>query len=84
MLPLSTEFKKIACCWIGCILALEIQHGKEGMRAQRHCATLGATAACTLHLMEEEQDSDIHVGAGVRGDAWSGSVMAATALAQNG
>ncbi len=46
LFPLGTEFKNIACCRIGCILALEIQRGKEGMRAQRHCATLGATAAC--------------------------------------
>ena len=84
LFPLGTEFKNIACCRIGCILALEIQRGKEGMRAQRHCATLGATAACTLRLMEEAQDSDIRVGAGVRGDAWFGSVKAATALAQNG
>jgi hypothetical protein len=34
--------------------------------------------------MEEAQDSDICVGAGVWGDAWFGSVKAATALAQNG
>jgi hypothetical protein len=82
LFPLGTEF--IACCRIGCILALEIQHSKEGMRAQRHCATLGATAACTLGLMEEAQDGDNRVGAGVRGDAWSGSVKAATTLSQKG
>jgi len=81
LFSLGTEFKNIACCRIGCILVLEIQRGKEGMRAQRHCATLGATAACTL---EEAQDGDNRVGAGVRGNAWFGSVKAATALGQKG
>jgi hypothetical protein len=81
LFSLGTEFKNIACCRIGCILVLEIQRGKEGMRAQRHCATLGATAACTL---EEAQDGDNRVGAGVWGNAWFGSVKAATALGQKG
>jgi hypothetical protein len=84
LFPLGTEFKNIACCRIGCILVLEIQCGKEGMRAQRHCATLGATAACMLRLMEEAQNGDNRVGAGVQGDAWFGSVNTATALGQKG
>jgi hypothetical protein len=65
----GTEFKNIACCTLGCILALEIQRGKEPMRASRHCARLGATAACTLRLMEEAQRGDARMGAGVRSDA---------------
>jgi hypothetical protein len=81
---LGTEFKNIACCRIGCILALEIQRGKKGMRAQRHCAALGATAACMLQLMEEATGGDIRVVDGVQGNAWFGSVKAATALAQKG
>jgi len=36
----GTEFKNIACCKIGCLLALEIQRGKEGMRMQRHWVPL--------------------------------------------
>jgi len=31
LFSLGTEFKNIACCRIGFILALEIQRGKEGM-----------------------------------------------------
>ncbi len=54
------------------------------MRVQRHCAALGATAACTLRLMKEATDGDSRVGGGVRGDAWFGSVKAATAFAQKG
>jgi hypothetical protein len=80
----GTEFKNIACCTLGCILALEIQRGKEPMRASRHCARLGATAACTLRLMEEAQRGDARMGAGVRSDAWFGSVKAASALAEQG
>lgn len=51
---------------------------------QRPCTALGATAAFMLQLQEEEQDGDIHLGAGVRGDAWFGSVKAVEALAQIG
>jgi hypothetical protein len=54
----GTEFKNIACCKIGCLLALELQRGKEGMRLEQYCNTLGATAACTLRLMEEAQRHD--------------------------
>ena len=80
----GTEFKNIACCKIGCLLALEIQRGKEGMRMQRHCDELGATAACTLRLMEEVQRDDVRTGAGLRADAWFGSVKSAVALAKKG
>jgi hypothetical protein len=50
---LGTEFKNIACCATDCLLSLELQRGKEGMQSQRHYVELGATAACTLRLMEE-------------------------------
>jgi hypothetical protein len=46
--PSGTELKNIACCKIGCMLALELQHGKEGMRLEQYYDTLGATAAYTL------------------------------------
>jgi hypothetical protein len=80
----GTEFKNIACCKIGCILALELQCGKEGMRLEKCVDTLGATAACTLQLMEEAQRNDNRTGAGLRADAWFGSVKAAVALAKKG
>jgi hypothetical protein len=66
-----TEFKSIACCKIGCLLALELQHGKEGMQTQRHYDKLGATATCTLQLIEEVQRDDPQAGASLQGDAWS-------------
>jgi len=66
------------------MLALELQRGKEGMRLEQYYDTLGATAACTLQLMEEAQRDDDRTGAGLRADAWFGSVKAAVALAKKG
>jgi hypothetical protein len=62
----------------------ETQCGKEPMQASRHCDRLGATAACTLRLMEEEQRGDTRMGASVQDDAWFGSVKVASALAKQG
>jgi len=45
------------------MLALELQRGKEGMRLEQYYDTLGATAACTLQLMEEAQRDDDRTGA---------------------
>jgi len=81
---LGTEFKNIACCATGCLLALELQRGKEGMQSQRHCAELGATAACTLRLMVEVHKDNSQAGAGLPVDAWFGSMKAAVALAKEG
>ena len=78
---IGTKFKDIACCKLGCILALEIQHGKVGMRDQWHVTQFWATAACTLHLMEEAKGPSIGGGLSeVQGDAWFGYVHAAGAL----
>jgi hypothetical protein len=54
------------------------------MRAQRHCAALVATAACTLRLIEVAAEGQDQNGDGVRGDAWFGSVKAAVVLAKAG
>ena len=81
---LGTEFKNIAFCATGCLLALELQRGKEGMQSQRHCAELGATAACTLRLMVEVHKDNSQAGAGLPVDAWFGSMKAAVALAKEG
>jgi hypothetical protein len=80
----GTEFKNIVCCKIGCLVALELKCGKEGMHTQRHYDTLGATAACTLQLMKEVQRDDPQTGAGLRGDAWSGPIKSAVTLAKKG
>jgi hypothetical protein len=45
---------------------------------------LGATAACTLQLMEEVQRDDDRTGAGLRADTWFGSIKAAVTLAKKG
>ena len=45
----GTEFKAAGCSVTGCLMALEIQHGKTEMAKQPHYG-LGATAACTIHL----------------------------------
>jgi hypothetical protein len=47
---LGTEFKNLVCRVTGCMVGLELQRGKEGMRVGEYCDSLGATAACTLHL----------------------------------
>jgi hypothetical protein len=54
------------------------------MQLEKYVDTLGATAACTLRLMEEAQCDDNQTGAGLRADAWFGSVKAAVALAKKG
>jgi len=54
------------------------------MRLEQYYDTLGATAACTLQLMEEVQRDDDRTGAGLRADAWFGSVKAAVAIAKKG
>jgi hypothetical protein len=76
----GTEFKVLACPVTGCMLVLELQHGKAGMSTAQYQDSLGATAACTVWLLEKsipEDDDRIHT---VQGDAWFGSVRAAAAL----
>jgi hypothetical protein len=34
---LGTEFKNVACSEIGCMVGLELQRGKEGMRDGEYC-----------------------------------------------
>ena len=61
---------------------LGIYRGKEGMKEKRLQRELGATAACTVRLTEichQEQYSSKDL---VMGDAWFGSVKAATELAK--
>jgi hypothetical protein len=64
------------------MVGIELQRGKEGMRQGKYCDTLGATAACTLRLSELSIDGN--TDSGIMGDAWFGSVKAATALAKKG
>jgi len=50
----GTKLMDIEFCKLSCILALELQQGKEKMLVQNHCAALGLTAACTLRLINME------------------------------
>jgi hypothetical protein len=83
--PLGTEFKSAACPITGVIRSLEIQRGKQGMSSMKYNNAIGATAGCTLRLLEEaipeEDKANTH---GVRGDAWFGSVKNASELGIRG
>ena len=58
---------------MGCMLHLEIQCGKDGMKDAQHNHTLGATAGCSL----EGSAGVDSTGHGLRGDAWFGSMKTA-------
>ena len=84
--PLGTEFKDTACKKVrGAIKHLELQRGKMGMRSKEYCAEMGATAACTLRMCEAgRQEMAEGERAGIKGDAWFGSVVAADELGSRG
>ena len=81
--PLGTEFKTVGCPETGMIVAIEIQHGKNGMKDQAYVSGLGVMAACTVHLAEVCCIDD-GVKEVVNGDAWFGSVRFAVALGEHG
>jgi len=76
--PLGTEFKSIADPITGCMLALEIQRGKEGMKDLEYNREYGNTFGTTLRLVKEAGTL------GVKGDAWFGSVLNCTNLKLKG
>ena len=61
------------------MLHLEIQEGREGMKAKRLNKELGTTAGCTVRLMEACTKS-----IGIKGDTWFGSITAVSELALRG
>ena len=65
------------------MLHLEIQRGKDGMRGARHNGSLGATAGCTLRLLEGAAGI-ASTGHGIKGDAWFGSVRTAMEIGVRG
>ncbi len=68
--PLGTEFKCVAEPESGCLLALEIQRGKEGMRHRQYNDEMGNTGGCTLRLMTTINGQNEHERcSGVKGDA---------------
>ena len=51
------------------------------MREKTYCREMGATAACTLRMCEAgQQEMEEGEKAGIKGDAWFGSVTAADEL----
>ena len=78
LLIIGTEFKTAACPVSGVIHYMDIQHGKEGMKAAKFSSTMGATSGCTIRLLLNsipvERQGEKH---GIRGDAWFGSVNTA-------
>ena len=59
----------LACTVTDCLLVLELQRGKAGMSNATYQVELGATAACTVRLLESsigEEDERKHT---VQGDA---------------
>ena len=81
--PLGTEFKCTADPASGCMLALEIQQGKEAMKHQTYNSDYGNTCGCTLRLMNiTKGDDDVCVG--VKGDAWFGSIKSCANLKSKG
>jgi hypothetical protein len=73
----GAEFKSLADPYTGIILFLEIQEGKDAMRAKDWCRELGAGAACTMRMTRSWHGS----GRTIIGDSWFGSFKCALALA---
>ena len=51
LLIIGTEFKTAACPVSGVMHYMEIQRGKEGMKAAKFNNTMGATSGCTIRLL---------------------------------
>ena len=68
--PLGTEFKCIVDAETGVTKHLEIQEGKDVMRAFANVKDLGVCAATTLRMVL----TSTSVGNIVIGDSWFGSV----------
>jgi hypothetical protein len=59
--PLGAEFKAICCAVTAMMIWIELQRGRDAMRAAEFAATSGVTAACT---MRGARDSKRYVGYG--------------------
>ena len=72
--PLGTEFKCIVDAETGVMKHLEIQEGKDAMRAKPSTKELGACTSTTLRMAMKSTDE----GNIVIGDSWFGSVKVRT------
>jgi hypothetical protein len=75
--------KCIACPLTGCMINLEIQRGKEGMKDAKYNHLIGAMSGCTLRMLEDaiQEGERFH---GVIGDAWFGSIRTAAEVGRCG
>jgi len=76
----GAEFKSLADPYTGILLHLELQEGKDAMRAKERYAELGAGAACTWRMTKPWHGS----GRTIIGDSWFGSFKCALALSEVG
>ncbi len=75
--------KCTVCPKTGCMLNLEIQREKEGMKSRKHNQRIGATSGCTLRVMEDAVGGSHHFN-GIIGDAWFGSTRTVSELSKAG
>ena len=80
---LGTELKNAGCCILRTQLGMECMEGMWPMRAKRLTPEMGATAACTVRLLEAVMD-DTKRNGGMLGDSWFGSVRAAAECSDRG
>ena len=72
----GAEFKNVADPYTGIILFLELQEGRDAMRAKQWSAEFGAGAACTLRMTRFWHGT----GRTIIADSWFGSFLCAIAL----
>jgi hypothetical protein len=78
-------FKAAACPITGICRHMEIQRAKKGMKTATFNAAVGATAGCTLWLLLDSIPEDARgKRQGICGDAWFGSVWAASEISRCG
>jgi hypothetical protein len=80
---LGMEMKCMACPKTGCMLNLEIQRGKDGMKEMMYNNRIGATSGCTLRMMEDTVGEDTPFN-GIIGDAWFGSTRTVSEVVKAG
>jgi hypothetical protein len=77
--PLGAEFKAICCAASAMMIWIELQRGREPMRASDYAATSGVTAACTMRGARASKryvgdDEDADPNEVFFGDSWFSSV----------
>ena len=97
--PLGTEFKNVVDGMSGVMMWLEIQKGKDQLRALEHTQSLGGTTVCVLrgvnatctfnHIEDATMEDDEDIGSDSSpylyfADSWFGSVKSASNVGKTG